>query len=276
MNSPVLSADLFIIDSSGKERKDYLTWNENELKTFKEMVIEHNINCRLDDMFLLSFLRSRKFDKERAIKLLRNYYSTRKKYPDIFGEFNPVATKKYLDTKIVSFLPHTDQDGRVVGLVQVPYWDPSNVHMKDVLKCLLMYQDAGLTGHLIQVNGLVVIWDAKTLSWRHVLQLTPSTIFCMTSLLFTAIPIRYKEIHVVNIGKFGYLFYNALRPFLPYKIRKRIHIHSSEIESLHKFIDSQFLPEEYKGDLPLHDPAECIEVILKFQEYFEDSQKYYS
>ncbi|XP_023242951.1 alpha-tocopherol transfer protein-like isoform X2 [Centruroides sculpturatus] len=239
MNSPVLSADLFIIDSSGKERKDYLTWNENELKTFKEMVIEHNINCRLDDMFLLSFLRSRKFDKERAIKLLRNYYSTRKKYPDIFGEFNPVATKKYLDTKIVSFLPHTDQDGRVVGLVQVPYWDPSNVHMKDVLKCLLMYQDAGLTGHLIQVNGLVVIWDAKTLSWRHVLQLTPSTIFCMTSLLF-------------------------------------IHIHSSEIESLHKFIDSQFLPEEYKGDLPLHDPAECIEVILKFQEYFEDSQKYYS
>ncbi|XP_023242940.1 clavesin-2-like isoform X4 [Centruroides sculpturatus] len=98
----------------------------------------------------------------------------------------------------------------------------------------------------------------------------------MTSLLFTAIPIRYKEIHLVNTGKFGYLFYNALRPFLPYKIRKRIHIHSSEIESLHKFIDSQFLPEEYKGDLPLHDPAECIEVILKFQEYFEDSQKYYS
>ncbi|XP_023242938.1 uncharacterized protein LOC111641060 isoform X2 [Centruroides sculpturatus] len=73
--------------------------------------------------------------------------------------------------------------------------------MKDVLKCLLMYQDAAITGHLIQVNGLVVIWDAKTLSWRHILQLTPSTIFCMTSLLFaeSKIPCALFIPKVLNI-----------------------------------------------------------------------------
>ncbi|XP_023219646.1 alpha-tocopherol transfer protein-like [Centruroides sculpturatus] len=113
-----MNADLLVKDCSNKESKDYLTWNKSEFEIFKRMVIEQNINCRLDDMFLLSFLRARKFDKERAIKLLKNYYSTRRKYSDMFGEFNPAAVKKCLDTKIVGYLPHTDQDGSILGIAR--------------------------------------------------------------------------------------------------------------------------------------------------------------
>ncbi|XP_067140064.1 clavesin-2-like [Centruroides vittatus] len=240
------------------------------------MVIEQNINCRLDDMFLLSFLRARKFDKEKAIKLLRNYYSARKKYPDIFGEFNPSAVKKYLDAKIAGYLPHTDQDGSIMGIGRCRYWDPSKVHFKDIIKCFMMFIDMAITGHIIQVNGFVLILDGETLSWSHVLQLTPSTLYCVVSIIFQSTPISYKAIHVINTGNFVYAFYTAFRPFLPYKIKKRLHFHSSGIESLHKFISPQHLPVEYGGQLPPLDVTECNESIMKFQEYFEDNQKYFN
>ncbi|XP_067140095.1 alpha-tocopherol transfer protein-like [Centruroides vittatus] len=227
-------------------------------------------------MFLLSFLRARKFDKEKAIKLLRNYYSTRKKFPNIFGEFNPSAVKKYLDMKMIGYLPHTDQDGSVLGIGRCPCWDPSKVHVSEVVKCFIMFLDMAITGHIIQVNGIVIILDAEKLSWRHVLQLTPSTLFCIVSIVFQSIPVSYKAIHVINIGPLVYAFYTAFRPFLPYKIKKRLHFHSSGIESLHKFISPQHLPVEYGGQLPPLDVTECNESIMKFQEYFEDNQKYFS
>ncbi|XP_023240242.1 alpha-tocopherol transfer protein-like isoform X2 [Centruroides sculpturatus] len=227
-------------------------------------------------MFLLSFLRARKFDKERAIKLLKNYYSTRKKYPNIFDKFNPAAVKKYLDMKIVGYLPHTDQDGSILGIGRCPCWDPSKVHVSEVVKCFMMFIDMAITGHIIQVNGIVIILDAKTLYWRHVLQLTPTTLYCIVSIVFQSTPISYKAIHVINIGTFVYAFYTAFRLFLPYKMKKRLHFHSSGIESLHKFISPQHLPVEYGGQLPPLDLTECNENIIKFQEYFEENQKYFS
>ncbi|XP_023240224.1 clavesin-2-like isoform X1 [Centruroides sculpturatus] len=272
----VMDVDELFQDFSKKERKDYTSWNENELETFRNIIIEQNINCPLDDMFLLSFLRARKFERERALKLLKNYLSSRQKNQDVFGDYSPLAMKKYLDMKVHGYFTHTDDEGRIMGIGRCPYWDSSKMSFKLIIKGLLLFLDAGLTGHLLQVNGFVLILDAKTLSWRHLLHLTPSTIHAIISLLFQSLPVRFKAIHIVNIGKFVHAFYMAFYPFVPYKIKKRIHLHSSGIESLHKYIDPRHLPADYGGELPPFDPTECNKNLMKFQEFFENRQKYYS
>ncbi|XP_023238561.1 clavesin-2-like isoform X2 [Centruroides sculpturatus] len=265
-------AHKIFIDSS-KEEKLY-TWNEKELRSFKDIIIKEKINCRMDDLFLLSFLRARKFDRERALKLLKSYYSARKRNWDMFNDFNPLAMKEYLDMKMVGYLQQTDQEGRVLGIGRSCNWDPCRVHAKMVVKLTLMFQDMALTEHVIQVNGFVMLLDAATISWRHVIQLTPYTMHTIVTVLLGSTPIRYKEIHVVNIGKFAHAFIAAFLPFLPYKIKKRMHFHSSGMESLHKFIDPKYLPVEYGGELPPFDPTECNEKLLEYQDFFEEQEKY--
>ncbi|XP_067134247.1 clavesin-2-like [Centruroides vittatus] len=260
------------IDSS-KEEKIY-TWNEKELQSFKDIIIKEKINSRMDDLFLLSFLRARKFDRERALKLLKSYYSARRRNWDMFDDFNPLAMREYLDMKMLGYLRQTDQEGRVLGIGRSCNWDPCRVHVKMVVKLSIMFQDMALTEHVIQVNGFVMLLDAATVSWRHIIQLTPYTIRTIVTVLLGSTPIRYKEIHVVNIGKFAHAFIAAFLPFLPYKIKKRIHFHSSGMESLHNFIDPKYLPVEYGGELPPFDPTECNEKLLEYQEFFEEQEKY--
>ncbi|XP_067134219.1 alpha-tocopherol transfer protein-like isoform X1 [Centruroides vittatus] len=263
------------IDNSKNESSKY-SWNDEDVQIFKNMIRKEQINCRMDDIFLLGFLRARKFDKERAIKLLKSYYSARERNKDIFKDFNPLAVKEYLDTKILGYTRQTDQKGRVIGFGRCHMWDPHKVHIKSVLKCTLMICDLNINEHVMQVNGLVLIFDANGLSWRHIIQLTPNTVYSIASLMFGSTQISYKEIHMVNVGKLLHIFLATFMPFLPHKIRQRIHLHSSGMESLHKFVDPKYLPVEYGGELPSLDPTECNDRLLEYQEFFEESEKYWN
>ncbi|XP_067134221.1 clavesin-1-like isoform X2 [Centruroides vittatus] len=263
------------IDNSKNESSKY-SWNDEDVQIFKNMIRKEQINCRMDDIFLLGFLRARKFDKERAIKLLKSYYSARERNKDIFKDFNPLAVKEYLDTKILGYTRQTDQKGRVIGFGRCPMWDPNKINFKTIVKCSLMFHDLTLCEHVMQVNGLVLILDAETLSWTHIIQLTPSTVYLIVSLFFKCCQVRYKEIHVVNIGKFVHAFLAAFIPFLPYKIKKRIHLHSSGMESLHKFVDPKYLPVEYGGKLPPLDPTYFIEKLLEMQHFYVENEKFWN
>ncbi|XP_067134222.1 alpha-tocopherol transfer protein-like [Centruroides vittatus] len=269
-----MTLELFV-DNSKNESNKY-SWNDEDIQSFKEMIRKENINCRMDDIFLLSFLRARKFDRERALKLLKSYYSVRERYPDYFQDHNPLAVKEALDMKIYGYLRQTDQEGRVIGIGKTRNWDPCKIHIKQLLKSTLMFYDMLLHEHVMQVNGYIVIFDSEGLTWRHVIQLTPSVIHSIISIMLHSTPVRYKAIHIINVGKFVYLFMSAFMPFIPYKIKKRIHFHSSGMESLHKFIDPKYLPIEYGGELPSCDLAECNEKLLEFQEFFVEQEKFWN
>lgn len=50
----------------------------------------------------------------------------------------------------------------------------------------------------------------------------------------------------MNVSPLVDTIVNFVKPFIKEKIRNRIHIHS-DMESLHKFIPKDVLPEEYGG-----------------------------
>ncbi|GIX86103.1 hypothetical protein CDAR_309051 [Caerostris darwini] len=58
---------------------------EVALKVLKKMLAEQDeFIPRVDDVFLLRFLRCRKFDCERAFKTVKEHYKFRKQNPDIY------------------------------------------------------------------------------------------------------------------------------------------------------------------------------------------------
>jgi len=76
------------------------------------------LKSRTDDAFLLRFLRARKFDRDRAHKLLVNYYTIRANNRDLIGHITPSCVESIYDTGIGSLLPHRDREGRSIMYVR--------------------------------------------------------------------------------------------------------------------------------------------------------------
>ncbi|XP_067119762.1 clavesin-2-like [Centruroides vittatus] len=256
------------------QKPDY-SWDEKELEEFRKDVLkEKELKCKTDDIFLLSFLRARKFDKERALTLLKNYCLTRKKNPIVFKNLKPSALEEILRMNMYSSVK-TEND-MVITFFSFGHWDAEKVEMLDLLKIMLLILDFELNDHPIQVNGHYILTDAKDISWRHIIQYTPRNIQLLVSSMFKCIPVRYKGIHVVNTNKILIFLYQIISPFLPYKLKKRIHLHGSDMKELHKVIDPKYLPAEFGGELPPFDSTEYIQQLKDNEEFFVENEKYWT
>lgn len=60
-------------------------------------------------------------------------------------------------------------------------------------------------------------------------------------------PCRFKGFHVVNNSSLWDYLWAVAKPFLKPKIKDRVYLHGSNVESLHKHICPSILPEEYGG-----------------------------
>lgn len=80
-----------------------------------------NLRTRLDDSFLIRFLRARKFDYDRALQLLLNYHAAHKAWPEVFKDLKPSTVKHVLDQGFLTVLPHPDPNGRFILCLR-PGW----------------------------------------------------------------------------------------------------------------------------------------------------------
>ncbi|XP_023212469.1 clavesin-1-like isoform X2 [Centruroides sculpturatus] len=254
-------------------KKEY-TWNEKELEEFRMAVIKEGLKCRTDDIFLLSFLRARKCDRERALKLLKNYYAIRKKYTDVFKDLRPSALETYLQMDIMC--SKRLETGQVLGLGRANHWDPTKVKPIDIVKCIILLMDMEVNDHPMQVNGVYALIDAKTVSWRHAIQFTPRVLYLILSCFFQCAPILHKGVHIVNVNKCIHAIIAMAYPFLPYKIKQRIHFHGSNMKDLHKEIDPKYLPAEFGGELPPFDSTETKQRLRDLEEFFVENEKYWT
>lgn len=73
-----------------------------------------SLRTRLDDSFLLRFLRARKFDYDRALQLLLNYHAAHKAWPEVFQDLKPSTVQHVLDQGFLTVLPRPDPNGRFI------------------------------------------------------------------------------------------------------------------------------------------------------------------
>ncbi|XP_023236119.1 clavesin-2-like [Centruroides sculpturatus] len=147
-------------DETKAQRKPDYSWDEETLEEFRKDVLKENdFKCKTDDIFLLSFLRARKFNRERALTLLKNYYLTRKKYPVLYKNLKPSALEESLRQNALSCVK-TEND-TVITLFSFGHWDATKVGIVDMLRAVLLSADFELNNHPIQVNGYYVLFDAR-------------------------------------------------------------------------------------------------------------------
>ncbi|XP_067119757.1 clavesin-1-like [Centruroides vittatus] len=262
-----------IVQSEGVNTSMQYSWNEKELEEFRNMVLrEKNLNSRTDDMFLLSFLRSRKYDKANALELLKNYYAVRRSVKEL-KNLRPSALEHVLQSNVMAHL--CVEDGKVFGYGRASHWDTSKISAIDLGRGILMHIDFNLNDHRLQVNGVSVIVDIKTLSWKHVICFSPKIVRYLISWFCKALPVSYKCIHFIRVNSYLFAIISVAFPFLPKKIKERIWFHGSNLNSLFKEIDPMYVPVELGGKLNI-DWSESNQLIRDNEEFFIENEKYWN
>ncbi|XP_023232512.1 alpha-tocopherol transfer protein-like [Centruroides sculpturatus] len=263
-----------IKDSIFPEEKDEFPWDEKALIAFKKAIKDQRIKCRMDDIFLLGFLRSRKFDLQRSLQQLKNYYNIRVNYPEYFKDLLPSKLEHVFNLNVVQYLPSSDQNGSYIYIFRFGKWDTSAASVTDVIRAIMLFTDLQLNFHRTQVNKIVCVIDAAGLNLLHFYHFSPRAISALVMLLVKdSYPIRYKALHYVNMNVIIKAILSVLLPLLPHKLRKRVHLHSN-VETLHEFISPDCLPLEFGGNLPSFDPTEANNMLRSNEEFFKRNEEY--
>lgn len=201
--------------------------------------------------FLLKFLRARDFDVELALKLLLNYQRWRVDSPDISSCLSPLSVLGLLQENYHAVLPQRDHSGSRVLLYRIGQWNPKVWSACQVFRISLMTSELIAMETQTQRRGIKVIFDLRGWCLGHALQVTPSLARKISSVLSDSFPLKVRGIHLLNVPLFFRPVFSVIQPFLPDKIRQRIHMHGSDyVDSLGDFFSAPVLPPEYGGEGP--------------------------
>lgn len=229
------------------------------LATLKRLITENpDIKTVQTDEFLLRFLRARKFDVEKAFKLLKSYMLAKKRDPDRFQLSTAFEDVEHLGQGWQSVLRGRTKKGQAIFVSRPGQYNLISEKTKRGSRPALTVEEAfrtniialewSLLDEMTQLAGLVTIIDMEGFSLlKHSAFLTPYQAMKTTSVVQDTVPLRFGGFHVVNQPRYMDAIYALFKPFLKQKIRERIYFHGSCYEHLHDLISPEVLPKEYGG-----------------------------
>ncbi|XP_042909021.1 alpha-tocopherol transfer protein-like [Parasteatoda tepidariorum] len=258
-----------------KAKEELNETDENRIQAIAELkrliAKKKTIDVPNDDLYLLQFLRARKFHPVRAMEVIKNLYALFEEFSDIYPKNLDLEQVKHLmDTGSGSVLPYRLKDGGAIFFLKPANWDPDKISSKIGISAITGMLLSIAVDPATQVCGVHFIYDA-TLNWKHFKVTTRRYLELYSKILRNTLPIRINAVHVVNESTiFRYLF-NILRMFLSNKITKRFHFHGSDMEHLHKYIPKECLPPDYGGDNISYSASDfCKKEMLPFLERYSE------
>ncbi|KAJ9574885.1 hypothetical protein L9F63_007948, partial [Diploptera punctata] len=245
-------------------RPEVLAIAEKELRETPERVKEatealrellkgdKTIYFRDDDEFLIRFLRPTKFYPESALALMKRAAEFKKNNASVLENIMPIEEEKFfLENDVVNVLVDRDQNGRRILITNCgSLWDPSKVTADQIFRVFYLIHLGALKEPESQICGTVVIMDFDGLGLKQVRGLTPTFSLRLLTFIQDAMPLRLKEVHIINQPFLFNMVWAMFKPFIREKLKKRMFFHGNKMESLHKHIDPNFLPANYGGKLP--------------------------
>ncbi|XP_076325945.1 alpha-tocopherol transfer protein-like isoform X3 [Tachypleus tridentatus] len=213
-------------------------WRARDIQALREMLQEEpNLIVPSDDNFLLRFLRARKFDYDRAFRLIKQYYILRDNNPELFKDFVPSALKDVFSANLEGFLQHRDREGHAIFVIRGGIWDPAKHSANDIYRANLLCLEKAIEDPATQINGIIALLDLKEFGFHHIRQMSPAHCRRMVLLI-------------------------------------QIHFHGENLQSLHEHIPPSILPAEFGGHLGPFSNQEFVNELLADEYKFQDYLKY--
>lgn len=234
------------------------------IQELRDMIYERGevTPVRMDDAYLLRFLRSRSFKVEAAYKLLVNYGLLRENNPEWWA-VNPLQLSFIGESDVVSVLPYRTQTGHRTLIYKIGKWNPNDYPIDDIFKATIAILELGMLEPRAQILGGYVIWDLAGLSLNHAWHITPSVASKVVEIMMTSFPMKVSAIHIVNESWVFDMVFNMFKPLLGRRYREIMFFHGEDRESLHAHIDAKYLPTTYGGTRPEYSYREWFEALSK-------------
>ncbi|XP_016395152.1 alpha-tocopherol transfer protein-like isoform X2 [Sinocyclocheilus rhinocerous] len=230
--------------------------------------IEELNNLPVDSIRIAPYLSELK--QKAAAELLINYHKWRQECPEITADLRPSSIIELLQNNYHGVLRSRDDAGSRVLIYRIGQWNPKEFTAYEVFRVSLITSELIVREWETQRNGLKTIFDLQDWCFAHALQINPSLAKNISSVLTDSFPLKVRGIHLINEPIFFHPVFAMIRPFLPDKIKQRIHMHgSSYARSLSNFFPKAILPPEYGGTGP-----SINEVCHDWTEYIMQSEDY--
>lgn len=245
------------------------------LQQLRQLLNDHaDLQSRTDSLFLLRFLRVRKFNVPEAFRLIQNYYRIRLENTELFKDLHPSAQKHLFDLQCQSFLQDTDAQGRKVFVLRIGKWKPGVCMLDDMFRPNILTWEHIIEDPRAQVLGIVALIDLKGGSMKHVRCMTPAHAFKVVQVVQDCFPIRLRGFHVVRQPLFFKPLFQLLKPFLKKKFVDRMHMHGNDIASLHQHLSSDILYEDLGGHKGPFDNSWLCQEMYENDERFKEHSAY--
>ncbi|GFY61935.1 alpha-tocopherol transfer protein-like [Trichonephila inaurata madagascariensis] len=249
------------------------------LEQFRKRILEDKkLKCPTNDEFLIQFLRARKYDVDKAMGLLRNYFNLLSSHPEIFDNLDKEKMDKLTCSDVFNILPFRNNDGCLLLTIKIKNWDSDDIDV-EVLFCTAAAILFSLVNYPAnQICGARVLYDVKNYSFKQMRTFIPKHLTFVIKALRNNLPIRFKSIHLINEGNVYHYAWQFLRLFVSEKIKSRIYMHGDTKEEIQKYIPKEVLPPEFGGDLINYNDDDWLtkEVEKIYDEFLKMMKTFYS
>lgn len=155
---------------------------------------------------------------------MRRIAEFKRDYAETLKNLMPEDEKDaFVNNNVVNVLTNHDQDGRRVLLIHCgKLWDPKKVSSEQLFRIFYLIHLAGLIEENTQVRGVVVIMDFEGLGMAQVRALTPAWSKRLLTFIQQAMPLRLKQVHIVNQPFIFNMVWTLFKPFVQEKLNKRV------------------------------------------------------
>lgn len=139
--------------------------------------------ARMDDPFLIRFLRPKKYVVAKALNLYKNYYKLRESRADVFEDLHPGSVRHVWESGFMGCLSDRDREGRNVLLAFSQHWNPQEVSLRDALRSFILQLEFLIESEETQINGVSLIVDFSKFTFEQIRSLHPSYVQLLVNLV---------------------------------------------------------------------------------------------
>ncbi|XP_070392015.1 alpha-tocopherol transfer protein-like [Dermacentor albipictus] len=246
------------------------------LEELRRLLQEDGLRVLPGDEALLMFLRTKKYNAEKAAKAVRNYFRVRKDMPEYFDNLTPASIPYSIvchDHKLIMQARERDAQGRAVGILKFGAWSADICSMSKLMRCLLLSAECGLLEVDAQVHGVVAVIDLQGFGINHLRELTPWFLRKVMLIAQNSLPARIKGIYVINTPALAEYAVSLVQFFLPAKLKSRLHFFGGGFSELRGIIPSELIPKDFSGTQEDFDFHAQEQYLLEKASYFDSMQQ---
>ncbi|XP_053611376.1 alpha-tocopherol transfer protein-like [Plodia interpunctella] len=210
----------------------------------KEIYLPQDIN----DLMLWKFLNSCNRSLEATKQCIERFALGRANMKEIYTNRDPLSEPiitAFSITSVVTF--EADKHELLIHQLDDPNLDKFSFY--DLLKAFTVQADYWLKFHEYKEfpEGHIIVLDIKDYHLRIIPKVNIMYFRDFLLFLLESMPVRVKQVHVVNCPSFYEKLFALVKPILPAEILEIIQFHGDAV-GISKFIDKKYLPKEYGGE----------------------------